>query len=118
MALSEDGLISIEKGKIVTRFSCNSISRSSIDRHVGLYQFIEQDVSSIEKITTFEHCQTMAYFGIDVAEIMHVNQNSKHSFDFKRQIALGQSLQFSHHWDGVDLISTLSKVSDKTFFRS
>lgn len=110
MALGETGLTAIEKDNVLVRYQCNSVLRTSIDRHLGLYQFIEQNALKLEDIKTFNHCQTMASFGIDVADINTVKQLMQVAH--KRVVPLGQSLVFSHLWDGVDLIATMTTTQN------
>lgn len=106
LAIAEQGLMSIAALNIINRFKCENVERATIDSHPGLYQLLEIDISALAEIKLFEHCQTLAYYGIDVAELANINST------YKRHIALGQSLLFSHHWDGVDMINAFSVEQD------
>lgn len=82
----------------------NQVTPAMLDWHPGQGCLLTTEITALEQLRTFEHCQTLATFGVaaeTLKDIPHV----------RRICPLGTSLVFSSTWDGVDLIAACSKPS-------
>lgn len=89
--------------------SCDDISWiKSLDFGAG--SFINLDVKDLNQMASFFQSddQTLSYFGFEQHELVELAQvvNGK---GIDRIVPVGQALNFSHHWDGLDLIEAMSK---------
>ncbi len=73
--------------------------------------FIECEISDLKNILPIcgRRCQTLAYFGINSELLKNfVLENSPKGID--RIVPIGETLNFNLHWDGYDLINSLSRT--------
>ena len=83
------------------------ITRTMLDWHPGQGCLLSVEIESLNQLTTFAHCQTLAVFGID-SDLLHADLPRA---TIRRICSLGTSLTFSSTWDGVDLIDACSITS-------
>ena len=81
-------------------------TKSLIDKHCGLFCFLSQDIEELFSIKLEKHCQTITKFGVIESDWHAWIEKSEQPM--KRWAKLGTALDFSPHWDGVDIISSLT----------
>ena len=79
--------------------------------HCGGGLFLERDLSTLEDLTDFltSKDQTLSYFGYDAAELKQLAvQVPARAID--RMVPIGQALEFSPIWDGVDMFHSFTRL--------
>nr|WP_241242324.1 acyl-CoA reductase [Thalassotalea sp. G2M2-11] len=104
--LSERPVAAEVKNQMLTLIAVEEISREIVDAHCGIWCFLDMQLMSIAQLDVLEHCQTIACFGVDENVLNSKVANTE--ITAKRVVSLGQSLVFSHIWDGIDLIDMLT----------
>lgn len=84
-----------------------SITLDMINSHCGLWVFLNQSINHLDDIILFDHCQTVTVSGIDQT-VWQIWENCSQQ-PMKRIVPAGQTLAFSHVWDGIDLIVHLTE---------
>ncbi len=97
-------------GSWLPRLSLPALTPELENLHPGCGLFLEMTVQDITRLPTQlrpQH-QTLSYWGIDLATIALLRQQSVIGLD--RITPLGQTLNFSPVWDGVDLVHQFSRL--------
>ncbi|MDB9701040.1 hypothetical protein N8299_04935 [Gammaproteobacteria bacterium] len=92
----------------------NLFSKSSFrDGHPGNGFLIQYFISSITDLAEHIHSQdqTLSIFGFDRDEIYSLIQSLENR-GLDRIVPIGEALDFSHIWDGVDLLESMSRKID------
>jgi hypothetical protein len=79
--------------------------------HCGGGLFYESKIEKLDELTNIfsKKIQTISVFGINLIELSSVVYNpSCNGVD--RIVYVGDSLSFSHHWDGINLLTELSRT--------
>ncbi len=95
------------------RLQIQELDTEMVHLHPGCGLFLELPVTSLETLAPMLYVchQTLSYWGIEESQLFTWHSTILRGLD--RVVPLGQSLQFSEVWDGVDLIIQLSRVSTK-----
>ncbi|WP_207611997.1 acyl-CoA reductase [Alteromonas sp. 5E99-2] len=85
------------------------IQQQDIELHCGNYIFVQNHLSSLHDLNALlqPKLQGISYYSVSDEERLEV-QSLAGGEHIRRWSLLGQSLQFSHVWDGVDMVSELS----------
>ena len=97
----------LKKHEVAQVLEVESITLDSIKSHSGLWVLLSLQINSLDDIELFEHCQTVCIYGVEQSQ--YEGWKSTTQQPMKRIVAMGQSLVFSHHWDGCDLIENLTR---------
>ncbi len=95
----------------IFRVEAEAVSQEMLDTHHGnglFYEWLVNDISEIMSICG-EKCQTVATFGVsrNNIEAFIVNHAPK---GVDRIVSFGETMEFSLHWDGYDLLKTLTRT--------
>ena len=104
----EKNKISIEKHADLQLVNVKFITKEAIKAHCGLWVLLNQQVERLTDIELLSHCQTVTTTGIEASIIKYWQQPTKLEKTPKRVVPAGQALTFSHIWDGIDLIDSLT----------
>lgn len=88
-------------------FEVEQLTLDSIKSHIGLWVLLSLQINKLDQVKLFEHCQTVTHFGLEEAVLENWKNTTQQPM--KRLIAAGQSLAFSHIWDGIDLVKSLTE---------
>lgn len=71
--------------------------------------FIDRTIHTLQELSTIlqKKAQSLIYYGLNKEQIQAIINLDKKGLD--RIVPFGKSLEFSFHWDGYDLITSLSK---------
>lgn len=83
-----------------------SLTLDSIKYHPGLWVLLNLQINSLADIKLFRHCQTVTVFGIAQEHWQYWQSMAEQPM--KRVVSSGQALAFSHVWDGIDLVDSLT----------
>ena len=88
------------------------------DGHFGEGLIVQYFISSIHKLPQYIHDkdQTLSVFGFQHNDILKFISSLKNR-GIDRVVPIGQALDFSHIWDGFDLIDCMSRKVDITKLR-
>ena len=100
--------LNVEKYNELQKVDVEFITLDAIKAHCGLWTLLSQQITNLADIKLFSHCQTVTTSGIDVSIIEQWQQSAKLAETAKRFVPAGQALTFSHIWDGIDLIDSLT----------
>lgn len=81
-----------------------TIEAEHLQIHQGNGLLLTKNISNIKELPFHDKLQTISYYGFDLIHTKEIRSNS-----YKRTISVGNALNFSHQWDGVNLLSHLSK---------
>ena len=86
------------------------IQQQDIELHCGNYIFAQNHLSSLHDLNVLlqPKLQGISYYSVSDEERLEV-QSLAGGEHIRRWSLLGQSLQFSHVWDGVDMVNFLAK---------
>ena len=96
--------------EILQQVNIKSLPLEVIKAHCGLWVLLSEQIQCLTDLQLFEHCQTITVTGIDEDTIQHWQKSVKltQAQTAKRIVPAGQALTFSHIWDGIDLIDSLT----------
>ncbi|NQZ22287.1 MAG: hypothetical protein HRT53_09545 [Colwellia sp.] len=100
--------LNVEKYNELHKVDVEFITLDAIKAHCGLWTLLSLQITTLADIKLFSHCQTVTTSGIDVSIIEQWQQSAKLAETAKRFVPAGQALTFSHIWDGIDLIDSLT----------
>lgn len=95
----------------IFRVEAQAVSQQMLENHQGSGLFYEWLVDDIHEIMPVcgEKCQTMATFGVtDNIIEQFIFNNAPKGVD--RIVTIGETMAFSLHWDGYDLLKTLTRT--------
>jgi hypothetical protein len=81
-----------------------TIEAEHLQIHRGNGLLLTRSISNIKELPFHDKLQTISYYGFDLIHTKEIISSS-----YKRIITVGNALNFSHRWDGVNLLSHLSK---------
>ncbi len=95
----------------ILRVEAKTVTQEILEEHQGYGLFYEWSVNEIDEILPVcgEKCQTLAILGI----ANNVVEKFIHTYAPKgidRVVEVGQTMNFSLHWDGYDLLKTLTRT--------
>lgn len=93
------------------RVSTPKVSPEMMMSHPGggyFYEWLAEEINDIAEVCG-EKCQTMATFGISRQEAEAFIQRSR-PCGVDRIVPVGQTMNFSLHWDGYNLLQTLTRT--------
>jgi len=95
------------------RMQVQALNTEMVSLHPGCGLFLELPVTSLDTLAPmlYVYHQTLSYWGVEGSQLSAWRRTILRGLD--RVVPLGQSLQFSEVWDGVDLILQLSRLSTK-----
>jgi hypothetical protein len=108
LAIEMGASVSLTQDGKVLRISCDTISEELERQHCGNLSLFEIKLKDLSALNNHlgDHYQTLTTWGIVADEIDRLVK--KHAC-LKRVVAVGSALSFSHHWDGINLLSALSQ---------
>lgn len=108
IAINDDIKIKTSFDNFLVRYDLKTYHKNTFIGNSGLFGEIETD--SLEKILPLfsKKVQTLSYFGIEKREFINfVEENNFYGVD--RIVPLGKSMDFSHIWDGFNLLESLTR---------
>lgn len=95
----------------ILRVEANAVSQQMLENHQGSGLFYEWLVDNISEIMSVcgEKCQTVATLGVCVNNIEEFILNHAPK-GVDRIVSFGETMEFSLHWDGYDLLKTLTRT--------
>lgn len=96
----------LKKYDLLQVMELESVTFDSITSHSGLWVLLSLQVNNLDEVQLFEHCQTVTVSGIEEPEWEFWGNNTEQPM--KRIVPAGQALAFSHIWDGIDLVKSLT----------
>lgn len=95
----------------IFRVEAQTVSQQMLENHQGsglFYEWLVDDLNEIMPVCG-EKCQTMATFGVTENNIeQFIFNNAPKGVD--RIVTIGETMTFSLHWDGYDLLKTLTRT--------
>jgi len=104
------GSVKVEQ-PLLTRIQIDSLNPEIMDYRFNSGFFYEYDAESLTDLLPIAtiKSQTVSYYGLTKEEIVKfVNKDHPHGID--RFVPFGQSMNFTLVWDGIDMITTLSRI--------
>lgn len=110
LAANNTGHINTYNGQHLHTITLASLEALHENLHCGsglLYEYHAHHLDEIFLHVTKKH-QTLAYFGFEKSELADmITRYQPHGLD--RIVPIGKSLEFSHIWDGVDLMRSFTR---------
>lgn len=97
--------------KTICALPIKTLNQAFLDWHLGGGLYLVLSLTTLNELPELidEKLQTLTYWQVDKSELLKlVNEPSITGLD--RVVPLGRALEFSPHWDGVDLLSQLSRT--------
>lgn len=95
----------------IFRVESQEVSQEMLENHQGsglFYEWLMDDINEIMPVCG-EKCQTIATYGVTENNIERfIFNNAPKGVD--RIVPLGETMAFSLHWDGYDLLKTLTRT--------
>jgi hypothetical protein len=97
----------------ITRIQVNKNLPNTALGESGLGNFLEKKIEGLEEIISYvgEDVQTCVYFGFDPLKLAELINNA-HIMGVDRVVPVGQALKMDNIWDGIDIISSCSRIID------
>ncbi|TCD17157.1 acyl-CoA reductase [Lelliottia amnigena] len=95
----------------IFRVEAEKVTQDMLENHHGsglFYEWLLDDISEIAPVCG-EKCQTVATLGLTENNIKQFIQNVAPK-GVDRIVAVGQTMEFTLHWDGYDLLKTLTRT--------
>ena len=100
-----------EERPFVTRIQVGKLDEHLMEYRYNSGFFYEHDAESLTELLPIAtvKSQTVTYYGLTREQIVKfVNEDHPHGID--RFVPMGKSMDFTLVWDGIDLITTLSRI--------
>lgn len=95
----------------IFRVEAEKVTQDMLENHHGsglFYEWLLDDISEMAPVCG-EKCQTVATLGLTENNIKQFIQNVAPK-GVDRIVAVGQTMEFTLHWDGYDLLKTLTRT--------
>jgi len=95
----------------IFRVEAQNVTQGMLENHHGsglFYEWLVDDISEIAPVCG-EKCQTVATLGLTENNIKQFIHNTAPK-GVDRIVAVGQTMEFTLHWDGYDLLKTLTRT--------
>ena len=101
----------VEERPFLTRIQVEKLDENLMEYRYNSGFFYEYDAESLSELLSVAtvKSQTVTYFGLTREEIVKfVSEDHPHGID--RFVPMGKSMDFTLVWDGIDLITILSRI--------
>ena len=110
-ALHEGSRIVPGPDNLITRITLGKLEPGIDAWHGNCGFFFEYELAELEQILPIvsRRYQTLSYAGLDKAALQALVTRGR-ALGIDRIVPIGRTLEFSLHWDGYDLVRTLSRL--------